>query len=81
MALPPVRSARQLGSTLKRVRIDKKLSQTDISNETGLRQAGISLLEGGAKGVRLDTLFKILAALDLEIVVQKRSKLKTGRRS
>ena len=69
-----VRSARQLGHVIKRERYAQGFSQNDLAEKSGLRQAGISLIESGAKGVRLETLFKLLAALDLEIVVQKRKK-------
>ena len=69
-----VRSARQLGNVIKRERKQQDLSQNALAEEAGLRQAGISLIESGAKGVRLETFFKILAALDLEVAIQKRSK-------
>ncbi|MCB0366490.1 MAG: helix-turn-helix transcriptional regulator [Bdellovibrionaceae bacterium] len=69
-----VRSTRQLGHVIKRERNTQGFSQNDLAEKSGLRQAGVSLVESGAKGVRLETLFKLLAALDLEIVVQNRKK-------
>lgn len=72
---PPVRSPRQLGDTIKRIRREQEYSQNELAKYSGLRQAGVSLLEGGAKGVRLESLFKIMATLDIEIVLRKRSKI------
>jgi len=39
-----------------------------------LRQATISKLETGEPGTRLSTLFDVLTALDLELVIRPRTK-------
>ena len=70
----PVRSTQQLGQAIKRIRKTQHRSQETLAKLAGLRQAGISQLEAGAQGVRLETIFKILASLDLEIILQKRKK-------
>ena len=68
------RTPKQAGDTLRRHRQALKLTQQDISGRTHLRQATISKLEAGEAGVRLGTLFDVLAALDLELVIQPRTK-------
>jgi HTH-type transcriptional regulator/antitoxin HipB len=70
-----VRNSKQLGNILKRFRASTPSTQKTVAEKSGLRQASVSQIEAGAKGIRLDSLFKILAALDLEIIVQKRTKL------
>lgn len=50
------------------------LTQTDVAAKTQLRQATISALESGEAGTQLKTLTDVLAALDLELVVQPRRK-------
>jgi len=67
-----VRNSRQLGNAIKRFRMKQKLTQEQISENSSVRQASISQLEKGARGIRLSTLFKILAAMDMEIVLRKR---------
>jgi HTH-type transcriptional regulator/antitoxin HipB len=68
------RSAKQLGLALKSLRKQQEKTQKQVAVDSGLRQAGVSLLEGGATGVRIDSLFKVLTALDLEIVIRSRKK-------
>jgi len=51
-----------------------KLSQNQLAERTGLRQATISTLEAGDSNARLDTLTSMLAALDLELIVRDRTK-------
>lgn len=68
------RSARQLGAILRRYRKKSNLTQTDVAAKTQLRQATISALESGEAGTQLKTLTDVLAALDLELVVQPRRK-------
>ena len=67
------RSETQLGAQLRRYRKAAKLSQAQVGVQTGKRQATLSSLEGGAGGT-LDTLFAVLNALELEIVVRPRTK-------
>lgn len=44
-----------------------KLSQADVGNRVGLRQQTISDFENNPDGTRLDTLFRILSAINLDI--------------
>jgi HTH-type transcriptional regulator/antitoxin HipB len=50
------------------------MTQTDVANRTNLRQATISNVERGDPGTQLKTLFDVLVALNLELVVRERSK-------
>ena len=68
------RTAKQIGVAVRRRRRALGLSQNDLGSRAGLRQATISTLESGEPGTRLRTLVDVMAALELEVVIQKRSK-------
>jgi HTH-type transcriptional regulator/antitoxin HipB len=68
------RTPEQLGHACMREREAQDLTQNALSETSRLRQATISAIEQGHPGVKVKTLFKLLAALDLELVVQPRSK-------
>lgn len=67
-----IRSARTLGTALREARRTTKLTQADLGEKTGLRQATISSLENGAGGT-LDSLFKVMTELKLELRLDTRS--------
>ncbi len=67
-----VYSPKSLGSALKRQRKAKKLSQNKAGEAFKLNQATVSSIEQGAPGTRLETLFRMLAALDLEMIIRKK---------
>jgi len=71
---PMARNTKQLGEVISRLRNQKKMTQGELGEKASLRQATISSLEMGEPGTRLQTLFAVLAALDLEIVILPRSK-------
>jgi len=68
----PSRNAKQLGESLARLRKLHNISQSTLGEKAGLRQATISALENGEAGTRLQTVFDVLSALNLELVVQPR---------
>ena len=68
-----ITSPKMLGHQLKRFRKKKKLSQTAAGQPFCLEQSTISSIEQGANGTRLDTLFRLLAALDIEMVIRDKS--------
>jgi HTH-type transcriptional regulator / antitoxin HipB len=70
------RTPKQIGDAIRRQRRKLGLNQTSLGDRTNLRQATISVVEGGASGTQLGTLCDILAALDLELVVRPRTKAK-----
>ena len=67
-----------LGKALRATRNEKKMTQTQIGKIVGVEQHTVSKLEAGRSGVTLGTLFRILAALELEIVVRPRQKVDSG---
>ena len=68
------RTAKQIGVAIRRRRRALGLSQSDLGSMAGLRQATISTLESGESGTQLRTLADVMAALELEVVIQERSK-------
>ena len=71
------RTAKQIGAIIRRVRRNAGLTQTDLGNRIGLRQATISRFEKGEDETRLSTLLDALSALGLEIIIDKRGKAST----
>jgi HTH-type transcriptional regulator/antitoxin HipB len=70
--LVQITSASILGKVLRDIRKSRGLTQKDISEEVGLIQATISSFETSPERTKLDTLFKLLAALDLKLYVVDR---------
>lgn len=68
------RSPGQVGSALQTARKARGINQTTLAHLSGLRQEMVSKVETGQTGVKLATLFDLLAALDLELVIRPRSK-------
>lgn len=68
------RSGDQLGALITREREAQGLTQAELGDRTSMRQATISALENGRPGSRISTLMEVLAALDLELVVQPRTR-------
>lgn len=68
------RTPKQIGNIVRRTRRKIGLSQAQLGEMAGLRQATISLVESGDDGTKLNTLLSILAALDLEFRIVQRSK-------
>ena len=69
-----VTSANMLAHAIREFRYKDKLSQTDVAKLAGTKQATVSVFENTPDKTKLETLFKILAALELELVVQPRPK-------
>lgn len=69
------RNAKQIGNEVRRQRRRKNLTQTDLADKVGLRQATISEIEAGNPAAKLDTILRVLAALDLEFQIAPRSRL------
>ena len=67
------RSPKQLGNIIHRARKQRGMTQTELANRTGLRQALISEIETGNNGTKMSTIYTLLAALDLELMVGRRS--------
>ena len=68
------RTPQQIGQAIRRRRKQLGLNQGALGLRSNIRQATISAVENGEPGTQLRTLFDLLAALDLELVVKERSK-------
>jgi len=65
-------SPEALGAALRKERKRKGLSQTDVGRSVGIDQPTVSRVEKGNPGTELGTLFRLLAALGLELSIQER---------
>ncbi len=69
-----IRSNKDLGAVIRLARKKKNLRQVDVAQKASVRQALVSELENGATTANLDTVIKILAALDLDLSIVPRRK-------
>jgi HTH-type transcriptional regulator/antitoxin HipB len=68
-----VRTPLQLANSIRVRRRKLGLSQEQLAAKIGVRQRTLSDIEN-ARSARLDTLLRILAVLDLELLVRERTK-------
>ncbi|WP_425062032.1 helix-turn-helix domain-containing protein [Pyruvatibacter mobilis] len=68
------RTPLQIGTLIRRVRKKHGWNQGELADKAGLRQATVSLIETGHGAAKLDTLLRVLAALDLELKISARRK-------
>jgi len=68
-----VTNSKQLSAYLKDARLNMKLSQSKVGNKVGIRQDTVSSFEQNPDSTKLETLFKILSALNLELDVKVRN--------
>lgn len=66
-------SAEQLGQVLKGVRKDLGLTQEQTGQKIGIHQKEISKMENGMSRTSVERLFRLLSALELELVVRPRN--------
>ena len=66
------RTPEQLALALKEYRTLRDWNQHQTGVPVGLKQATVSVLENRPGASRIDTLFKLLSSLDLELVVRPR---------
>lgn len=78
MPLTIARSSGQVGRLIQRSRLEQGLTQTQLAQLAGQRQEMISKIETGQGGVKLSTLFDVLAALGLEMTLEPRSQSSTA---
>lgn len=69
-----VRSPKQLGTLIHQARVERGMSQKDLADLIGTYQKTISSVENGNPGVRLETMFSLLAALELDLELVPRRK-------
>jgi len=69
-----IRSNKDLGAALRLARKARDLRQIDVARQASVRQALVSDIENGATTAKLDTILRILAALNLDLsIVQRRT--------
>lgn len=69
-----IRSPKELGEALRQQRKSRGLTQAAAGKPVNLVQSKISQIENGTLAIELHTLFRLLAALELELVLQPRQK-------
>lgn len=69
----PITSAKTLGSTLRKYRKELGLTQLEAGKKFNLPQKTVSRIESGMS-TNLDTLFKYMSALGLEMQLEPRVK-------
>ena len=72
-----VRSTKQAGAAIRRIRRQKALSQGALGEKMHVRQATVSKLEAGEPATQLRVLMDALVALDLELVIRPRTSAST----
>ena len=68
----PITSPEILGKVLRRYRKDLGLTQSEAGKKFNLPQKTVSRIESGISAVHLESLFKYMSALNLEIHLQPR---------
>ena len=69
------RTAKQIGAIIRRTRRSAAMSQAALGAKIGLRQATISKLERGEPATQIATLLDALAALGMEIIIDRRGRV------
>jgi len=67
-------SIQHLGGVLRTARREKGLTQGQAAKSIGLDQPSLSKIERGESSVRVDTLLRLIAALDLDMILKPRYK-------
>jgi HTH-type transcriptional regulator/antitoxin HipB len=67
-------SIQHLGKVLRTARKEKGITQGQVAKSIGLDQPSLSKIERGESSVRVDTLLRLIATLDLDLIVQPRHK-------
>lgn len=67
------RTPQQLGQILKASRKKQGLTQSEVGAKVGLRQAQISDIETRGADITVDTLYRVVSALGLELVLRDRT--------
>ena len=68
----PIKTPTQLGAVLKGYRRERKITQAALGAKVGPPQNAVSEIEASPDRSSLARVFKLLAALDLDLVVRPR---------
>ncbi len=69
-----IRSPKEMAIHLAAERKQRKMSQSTVADAVGLKQSTVSALENKPDNIRLDTLFRVPSALDLDIQLVPKAK-------
>ena len=69
-----IRNNKDLGEAIRRARKSEDMRQVDVAQKASVRQALVSDLENGATTAKLDTVIRVLAALDMDLSIVPRQK-------
>ena len=69
-----IRNNKDLGAAIHQARKNQDLRQVDVAQKASVRQALVSELENGATTAKLDTVIRVLAALDMDLSIVPRRK-------
>jgi len=62
-----VNNSKKLGQNMKRIRLEKQMSQGDICRKLGVDRAYISNVESGNKNPTLSTITNLAKALEVSV--------------
>jgi transcriptional regulator with XRE-family HTH domain len=65
----------QIAQLIKELRIESRMTQSELAQKLGCGHSKISLIEDGKRGINLEDIEKIIEALDLSVhitITQKR---------
>ncbi len=68
------RSPKDIGHAIRLARKGQGMTQRALASKSDVWQETISKIETGSSDAKLETIFNLLAALDLEITIDIRSK-------
>jgi len=69
-----IRNNKDLGEAIRLARKNKDFRQVDVARKASVRQVLVSELEKGATTAKLDTVMRVLAALDMDLSIVPRRK-------
>ena len=68
----PIKTPQQLGAVLKGFRRERQLTQAEVGARVGLAQNAVSEIESDPGRSSVARVLKLLAALDVEVVLRPR---------
>jgi HTH-type transcriptional regulator/antitoxin HipB len=72
------RDPKQIGNVIRSARKSAGMTQATLGDLSGLRQETISAIETGSPATRIDTLLRVIAALDLDLGIDARRKARNN---
>jgi len=71
--MEPIRTARDLGATIRGRRVDLRLTQADVADGARVGRQWLSEVEGGKDTAEIGRILRVLEVLGLDVVPQARS--------